>query len=154
MRVNKDTIVNFKDNALANLYFPTFEKCPEASEAIRKQRRLTPTRPKQLQTPKKVMPTELLEFLEPMLVHHLADTKRTNIYVAKYDVMTNALKAGFMMTEKDLFQAVRGHYDFINAHVIVFALGEDEFSGNPDGHWIVVAVDLSCDTVYTYDSYN
>ena len=53
LRANKETIVNFKDNALANLYFPTFEKCPEASAAIRKQRRLTPTRLKQLQTPKR-----------------------------------------------------------------------------------------------------
>ena len=100
------------------------------------------------------MPTELLDCLEPMLVQHLADTKRTNMYVANYNVMTNAFKAGFVMTKKDLFQAIRGHYDFINAQVIVFALGEDEFSGNPDGHWIVVAVDFSCDTVYKYDSYN
>ena len=61
------------------------------------------------------MPTELLDCLEPMLVHHLADTKRTNVYVANYNVMTNALKAGFVMTKKDLFQAIRGHYDFINA---------------------------------------
>jgi hypothetical protein len=38
-----------------------------------------------------------------MLVHHLADTKRTNMYVANYDVMTNALKAGLVMTKKDLF---------------------------------------------------
>ena len=136
------------------MYFPTFEKCPEAPEAIRKQQWLTPTRLKQLQTPKKVMPTELLDCLEPMLVHHLADTKRTNMYVANYNVMTNAFKAGFVMTKKDLFQAIHGHRDFINAQVIVFALGEDEFSGNPDGHWIVVAVDFSCDTVYTYDSYN
>ena len=75
------------------------------------------------------MPTELLEFLEPMLVHHLADTKRTNKYVAKYDVMTNALKAGFVTTEKDLFQAIHGHYDFINAQVIVFALGRMSSQG-------------------------
>ena len=53
LRENKDTIVNFKDNALANLYFLTFEKCPEAPEAIRKQQWLTPTRLKQLQTPKR-----------------------------------------------------------------------------------------------------
>ena len=91
------------------------EKCPEALEAIRKQRWLAPTHLKQLQTPKKVMPTELLDFLEPMLVHHLTDTKRTNMYVANYDVMTNAFKAGFVMTKKDLFQAIRGHRDFINA---------------------------------------
>ena len=50
-----------------------------------------------------------------MLVHHLADTKRTNVYVANYNVMTNAFKAGFVMTKKDLFQVIRGHYDFINA---------------------------------------
>ena len=100
LRAKKDTIVNLKDSALANLYFSTFEKCPGAPEAIRKQQWLTPTRLKQLQTPKKVMPTKLLDFLEPMLVHHLADTKRrTNMYVANYDVMTNALKAGFVMTK-------------------------------------------------------
>jgi len=102
-------------NALADFVFPTFEKCPDAPEAVRKQRWLTPTHLKQLQTPKKVMPTELLDFLEPMLVHHLAATKRTNMYVANYNVMTNAFKAGFVMTKKDLFQAIRGHYDFINA---------------------------------------
>ena len=45
------------------------------------------------------MPTELLDCLEPMLVHHLADTKRTNVYVANYNVMTNAFKAGFVMTK-------------------------------------------------------
>ena len=100
------------------------------------------------------MPTELLDFLEPMLAHHLANTKRTNMYFANFNVMTNALKAGFVMTKKDLFRATHGHHDFINAQVIVFALGEDEFSGNPNGHWIVVAVDFLCDTVYTYDSYN
>ena len=31
--------------------------------------------------------------------------------------MTYALKAGFVTTKKDLFQATRGHFDF----VIVFA---------------------------------
>ena len=31
------------------------------------------------------------------------------------------------MAKKDLFQAVCGHYDFINAYVFVFAFGEDEF---------------------------
>ena len=100
------------------------------------------------------MPTELLDFLEPMLVHHLADAKSTNMYVANYNVMTNAFKAGFVTTKKDLFQGIRGQYDFVNAQVIVFTLSEDEFSGDHDGHWIVVAVDFSCDTVYTYDSYN
>ena len=58
------------------------------------------------------------------------------------------------MIKKDLFQAVRGRYDFINVQVIVFAFGEDEFSGNPEDHWIVVAVDFLCDMVYTYNSYN
>ena len=100
------------------------------------------------------MPTELLDFLEPMLAHHLSDTKRTNMYVANYNVMTNPFKAGFVMTKKDLFQAICGHYDFINAQVIVFALGKDEFSENPDGHWIVLAVDFSCDMVYTHDSHD
>ena len=33
--------------------------------------------------------------------------------------MTYSLKAGFIMTKKDLFQATRGHYDF----VIVFTFG-------------------------------
>lgn len=102
-------------NALADLVFPTFEKYPDVPEAVRKQRWLTPTQLKQLQTPKRVMPTELLDYLEPMLVHHLADTKRTNMYVANYDIMTNAFKAGFVMTKKDLFQAIRRHYDFIDA---------------------------------------
>lgn len=84
-------------NSLADLMFPTFEKCLDAPEAIRKQRWLTLTHLKQLQTPKRVMPTELLDFLEPMLVHHLADNKRTNMYVANYEIMTNAFKAGFVM---------------------------------------------------------
>ena len=51
------------------------------------------------------------------------------------------------MTKK----AIRGHHDFPKAYTIVFALSEDEFSGNSDGHRIVVAVDFSC---YMYDSYN
>ena len=52
---NNDKLANSRDNAvwedknaLADLGFPTFEKCPEAPEAIRKQRWLTPTHLKQL----------------------------------------------------------------------------------------------------------
>ena len=74
-------------------------------------------------------------------------TLKTNLYVANYNLTTNALKTGFVMTKK----AICGHHDFPKAHTIVFALSEDEFSGNSDGHWIVVAVDFSC---YMYDSYN
>ena len=48
-----------------------------------------------------------------------------NTYVKH--IMTNAFKVGFVMAKKDLFQAVCGHYDFINAYVFVFAFGEDEF---------------------------
>ena len=36
--------------------------------------------------------------------------------------MTNALKAEFVMTKKNLFQVTRGHHDFVNAQVFVFAL--------------------------------
>ena len=32
------------------------------------------------------------------------------------------------MIKKDPFRAVRGHYDFINVLVFVFALGEGSFS--------------------------
>jgi Ulp1 protease family, C-terminal catalytic domain len=40
---SRDNAVGEDKNALADLGFPTFEKCPEAPEAIRKQRWLTPT---------------------------------------------------------------------------------------------------------------
>ena len=44
------------------------------------------------------------------------------MYVTNYNVMTNAIKAEFVTTKKNLFQAIRGHYDFVNAQVFVFAL--------------------------------
>ena len=56
------------------------------------------------------------------------------------------------MTKKNLFRALCGHYDFIDAQAIVVTFGEDEFSGNHDDHWIVEVVKFLCDMVYTYDS--
>lgn len=44
------------------------------------------------------------------------------------------------MKKKDLFQASRGHHEFINARVFVFVLGEDEFSMNPNGNLIVLVI--------------
>ena len=52
--------------------------------------------------------------------------------------------------KENLFQAIRGHYDFVNAQVFVNS-GDDELSKNSNGHWIVVAANFSCDKVYTYD---
>jgi len=63
---NKDALVNRKNNAdgreimVLHIWFPTFEKCPEA---IRKRKWSAPTHPKQLYNPKRVV----LDFLEPML---------------------------------------------------------------------------------------
>ena len=63
--------------------------------------------------------------------------------------MTNALKAEFVMTKKNLFQAIRGHYDFVNAQVFVFAWWW--VIKEPNGNWIVVADNLSRDKVYSYN---
>ena len=55
------------------------------------------------------------------------------MYVENYNAMRNALKAGFVMTKKDLF---RGHYDLINVEVNCICLWWDELSG------ILMAIEL------------
>ena len=46
------------------------------------------------------MLTDLFELFRVDAVCHAADTKRTKCYVANYNVMTNALKTGFVMTKQ------------------------------------------------------
>jgi len=47
----------------------------------------------------KVMLTDLFELFRVNAVFHMAETKRTKFYEANYNVMTNALKTGFVMTK-------------------------------------------------------
>jgi hypothetical protein len=68
--------------------------------------------------------------------------------------MTAAIDAGVEMNKGDLFEAIRKHHEFIDAKVIVFLYGETRYLTNSDGHWLVFAVDFSCDTVFVYDSCN
>jgi hypothetical protein len=68
--------------------------------------------------------------------------------------MTAAIDAGVEMNKGDLFEAIRKHHEFIDAKVVVFLYGETRHLTNSDGHWLVFAVDFSCDTVFVYDSCN
>ena len=38
--------------------------------------------------------------------------------------------------------------------MIVFAFGEDKIANGPNGHWLLFAIDFSCDKVFAYDSVN
>jgi hypothetical protein len=68
--------------------------------------------------------------------------------------MTTAIDANVEMNKSDLFEVIRKHHEFIGAKVVVFLYGETRYLTNSDGHWLVFAVDFSCDTVFVYDSCN
>lgn len=68
--------------------------------------------------------------------------------------MTDAIDAEVPMTKSDLFTVVRRHHEFVGASVILFAYGETRYLTNSDGHWLLFAIDFSCDTVFAYDSCN
>ena len=58
------------------------------------------------------------------------------------------------MSKSDLFSLIRCHHDFSRAQVIVFAFGEDTIANGRAGHWLLFALDFSCDKVFAFDSVN
>jgi hypothetical protein len=96
----------------------------------------------------------VFDCLEVMLLHHLAATNNHNVFVANHKMMTNAIDADVRMNKSDLYATTRQFYEFKDAGVIMFAYGETRHSANPDGHWLLFAIDFSCDKVFTYDSCN
>ena len=68
--------------------------------------------------------------------------------------MTNSIDAEVEMNKSDLFSVLRWLHEFINAKVVVFMYGETRHLTDSNGHWLVFAVDFSCDTVFVYDSCN
>ena len=77
------------------------------------------------------------------------------MFVAKGELLTNALKAKVKMDKSSLYDVIRSDKDFSNASVIVFAFGDDgEYCRSAEGHWLIFAVDLVDKMVYCYCSVN
>ena len=72
-------------------------KEPWCSRGNKKAEMIGSDLPQTAAEPQKDSTTELLEFLEAMLIQYLAGTKGPIFFVAKYNVMTNAFKAEFVM---------------------------------------------------------
>jgi len=95
-----------------------------------------------------------VDCIEKLLLHHLAATDDYTIFLANHRLMTDSIDADIEMNKSDLFYAIRQHHEFLNARVVVFLYGETRLLTNQDGHWLVFAVDFSCDRVFVYDSCN
>jgi ABC-type iron transport system FetAB ATPase subunit len=69
------------------------------------------------------------------------------------DVIAHSLDRKIVMTKSDLFDAIRRHYEFSAAQLLLipYLLKENK---RDDGHWLLFIVDLSCDTVFVFDSTN
>ena len=77
------------------------------------------------------------------------------MFVAKGELLTNALKAKVQMTKGSLYDVIRSNNDFSNASVIVFAFGDDgDYCMSWEGHWLIFAVDLVNNMIYCYCSVN
>jgi hypothetical protein len=128
---------------------------PDAHPELRKCKKwLKNIHFRQLQTDGKPMPDEVFDFLETMLLYHISTTDNHNTFVASSKMMTAAINAEVAMTKGDLYELIRKHHEFSQAKVVVFAYLETNFSATSDGHWLLFAVDFSCDTVFVYDSCN
>ena len=69
-------------------------------------------------------------------------------------MMTDAINSKTVMSKSDLYSVIRRHHNFSQAQVIVFAFGEDKIANGSNGHWLLFAIDFSCDKVFAYDSVN
>lgn len=76
------------------------------------------------------------------------------MFVGNHLMMTDAINSRTVMSKRDLYSLIRCHHDFSQAQVIVFAFGEDKIANGSDGHWLLFAIDFSCDKVFAYDSVN
>lgn len=106
-----------------------------------------------LETEGKPVPNRVFDCLEAMILHHMAESDNHSTFIANHKIMTAAIDADVRMTKGELHNAMWKFFEFVDASVVMFAYGETRHT-NPDGHWLVFAIDFSCDRVFVYDSCN
>lgn len=128
---------------------------PKAEDEIRKRKHWISKKDIEiLKREESPLPNRVIDCIEALLLHHLTNDDNHQIFIANHRLMTDAIDAGVEMTKGDLFEVIRKHHEFVNSQVVTFLYGETRHLTNSDGHWLVFAVDFTCDTVFVYDSCN
>lgn len=99
------------------------------------------------------MPNEVFDHLVTILLFYCDSISEHSIFVMRPDVIAHNIDRKIVMTKSDLFDVIRRYYEFSAAKLLLIPYLWKE-NRQHDGHWLLFIVDLSCDTVFVFDSTN
>lgn len=98
------------------------------------------------------MPDEVFDHLATILHFYCDALGEFGIFVMRPGSIDHHIKEKVMMNKSDLFDAIRKYHEFASARLILIPYLEKKHCEHNDGHWLLFVVDLSSDTLFTFDS--